>query len=386
MRIVISVFGTTGDIYPLMALAAQLRQRGHAITFAALPEWRTLVERAGYTFAALGIELGKQFRAFLRNEIDGIASAQHHSLITLLAPRVFQELQNACMDADLLIGAADQPIALMVHEVLKIPYCSFLLPYPYAELLRFQRSMITEINPWRQKLGLPPLKPVCPAMPLVGASPQLMLLAMSPQLLRPLPTWPAHFHVTGTWFSTEAVEHTDTALESFLAEGTAPVVITFGSMVHHTPRHVTAVLVEAVKHAACRAMIQRGWSELGEGCEPQPDIYFAGAVPHGWLFPRAACVVHHCGIGTMNATVLAGTPMVCVPHVFDQFDLSSFAQTFGYASGVIPYQELEAGRLAEAIRAAIEQPSYRAAAVRHAALLRAERGVEHACDLIEQTV
>jgi len=386
MHIVVSVFGSTGDVYPQLALAKELRRRGHTLTVAAVPQWRTLVERMGLTFAPLGIDLSRQYRALQHDEIDGTVSEQQKTAIAMLAPRIFQDLQNVCLDADLLLGPADHPLALMVHEVLNIPYCSLLVVYTSGDMLRLQRSVISEIGPWRRELGLAPLKIVCPALPLVGVSPHLMLLGLSRHWLHPRPDWPAHFHVTGPWFSEDEAWDRDPGLEAFLSTGAPPVVITFGSMVHRDPEGLTRFLLQAVAQVGCRAIIQRGWSGLGQGVEPGPNVYFTDSAPHSWLFPRAGCVVHHAGSGTMTAAVLAGVPMVCVPHAFDQFDLSSFAQTFGYASAVIPYTELEAERLAGALRAALSQPTYREAAVRHAAMLRAERGVEQASSLIEAMV
>ncbi|MFD0491303.1 nucleotide disphospho-sugar-binding domain-containing protein [Saccharopolyspora spinosporotrichia] len=43
-----------------------------------------------------------------------------------------------------------------------------------------------------------------------------------------------------------------------------------------------------------------------------------GDVPHDWLFPRTAAVVHHGGAGTTGAGVRAGVPAVITPVIADQ--------------------------------------------------------------------
>ena len=42
------------------------------------------------------------------------------------------------------------------------------------------------------------------------------------------------------------------------------------------------------------------------------DILLVGDVPHDWLFPQMAAVVHHAGAGTTGAGLRAGVPAVAV--------------------------------------------------------------------------
>ena len=48
-----------------------------------------------------------------------------------------------------------------------------------------------------------------------------------------------------------------------------------------------------------------GWGGLGvlEGEAPPPGVLLVGEVPHDWLFPRCAAVVHHGGAGALSAHV-----------------------------------------------------------------------------------
>ena len=43
-----------------------------------------------------------------------------------------------------------------------------------------------------------------------------------------------------------------------------------------------------------------------------------GSVPHDWLLPRCAVVLHHAGSGTVAAALRAGVPQVTCPCMFDQ--------------------------------------------------------------------
>src|SRR5262245_11868358 len=52
-RIVLTTFGSSGDINPYVALALGLRARGHEVTFAVEESFRGLVERLGFPVAHL---------------------------------------------------------------------------------------------------------------------------------------------------------------------------------------------------------------------------------------------------------------------------------------------------------------------------------------------
>ena len=41
-------------------------------------------------------------------------------------------------------------------------------------------------------------------------------------------------------------------------------------------------------------------------------------VPHGWLLARCSVVIHHGGIGTLLAALLAAKPQLVVPVAYDQ--------------------------------------------------------------------
>ena len=63
-----------------------------------------------------------------------------------------------------------------------------------------------------------------------------------------------------------------------------------------------------------RAVVQAGWTGL-TGTDDR--ILPVGGLPHDWLFPRVAAVVHYAGAGTTGAVLRAGVPAVPVPVLAD---------------------------------------------------------------------
>lgn len=122
------------------------------------------------------------------------------------------------------------------------------------------------------------------------------------------------------------------------------IYIGFGSIIVPDPDEVTRIITDAVMKADVRAVVSKGWSsrmqDKAQGLETNeasiqdrksqdetvqvhnefPDtIYWVKSVPHDWLFPMMAGVVHHGGAGTTAAGLRAGIPTVVKPFFADQF-------------------------------------------------------------------
>jgi UDP:flavonoid glycosyltransferase YjiC (YdhE family) len=94
------------------------------------------------------------------------------------------------------------------------------------------------------------------------------------------------------------------------------------------------------------------------------------SAPHAELFPAAAVVVTHAGMGTVTRALAAGVPLVCVPMGRDQLDVA--ARVVYHGAGV----RLRPSAKPDAIRAAAErvirEPSFRTAAERIGASITAD--------------
>lgn len=65
-------------------------------------------------------------------------------------------------------------------------------------------------------------------------------------------------------------------------------------------------------------VIQAGWAGLGATRQADDEVIVIGDVPHDWLFPQMAAVVHPASAGTTAAGLRAGTPAVTIPMSTDQ--------------------------------------------------------------------
>lgn len=76
--------------------------------------------------------------------------------------------------------------------------------------------------------------------------------------------------------------------------------------------------MDALVKTGQRAVLVKGWGGLGNIDYPE-NVYAIDSIPHDWLFPQVAAVIHHGGAGTTAAGLRAGCPTCIVPFFGDQF-------------------------------------------------------------------
>jgi sterol 3beta-glucosyltransferase len=227
------------------------------------------------------------------------------------------------------------------------------------------------IRDLRRDLGLPPA-----SMRALQRSQQFRyptFHGFSPSVVPRPADWPAPMLVTGYWWPARPTGWTPpAALVDFLAAGPPPVFLGFGSMAPGHGARLAGPVLAAVRQARARAVVQAGWSGLDVGAAD--DVLTIGEVPHDWLFPQVAAVVHHGGAGTTAAGLRAGVPAVPVPVLADQPFWARRLTALGVAPGPLPLSSLTATRLAAALRTVTTDPHYAARAAAIAARLATEDG------------
>jgi sterol 3beta-glucosyltransferase len=388
MRAVLTNFGTTGDIQPFLALAVEMRRRDHHPVLCTSPYFESRVKSLGLDFIPIGPDLHRFQREVIKAQLsDAIPIERMRALFAPMAaalPQVFSELREACRNVDVIISGPVQPAARMIHELTGVPFVSVQVAhFGGGGTQAFQQASAAFINQFRAQLKLPPLRH---PLTLDANSPQLALYASS-RYMNPIPPgWPDHYHMTGYFFLDDESWRPGPEIIDFLQAGEPPVVITFGSTCYDDTDAMSDLVLEAIAQAGCRALIQNGWSGLGQKRETPANILAAGYVPHHWLFPRSACIVHHGGAGTAAAAFRAAIPGVFVTHAGGQPLRARLACELGCAGPAIPYRHLTAGRLATAIRNTLDSPKYYRVAAELGEKIQAEDGVGKALQLIEALI
>jgi UDP:flavonoid glycosyltransferase YjiC (YdhE family) len=413
-RILIACWGSHGDVDPSIGLGLGLQVRGHDVTLATMPYFEPVVRASGLAFHAIPPDVSPNDTEVVSRLMSRWRGAEY-IVKDLVAPQVaamHAALLPRVRDIDLFIS---HPLAFAVPilaERYGIPWASTVLspislfsatdlpifpPAPWVRHVerlgtwpgRFLARSARVISQWwtrpvaalRRCEGLPP----APSPLFEGQhSPHLVLALFSKVLGAPQPDWPANVVVTGQMFH-DAAHGTTLApdIERFLIAGPPPILFTLGSSAVLTPGPFWAESLAAVHALGQRAIFLVGPEnrEMLQATVP-PNVLVVERAPHSLLMPRCAVVVQQCGVGTLMQALRAGVPTLAVPFANDQPDNAYRAARLGVAR-IIPASRYHRRRVAVALDQLLTDPSYRAASARVAAEVRAERGVDAACEAIE---
>ncbi|MGW8974057.1 glycosyltransferase [Streptomyces platensis] len=337
MRVVLSTWGSRGDVEPLAALAVRLREFGAEARVCAPPD-----EEFATLLAGVGVELvplGPSVRSVVTGERPPTAQDAFRLAPELVAAR-FDTLSAAAEGADALLATGLMPAgAPDVAEKLGIPYV-FACFHPFGLPSRHFRpgarpgtpspreetdlKVLWEqddrrvnalygeaLNRHRAAIGLPPVDSVrdhvLTGRPWLAADPVLGPWQEMTEL---------DLVQTGAWILPDERPLPE-GLEAFLDDGEPPVYVGFGSMALHLSKDLARVAVEAVRAQGHRVLLARGWAGLAR-IDDRDDCFVVGEVNQQALFARVAAVVHHGGAGTTTTAARAGAPQVVVPQIADQ--------------------------------------------------------------------
>jgi sterol 3beta-glucosyltransferase len=397
MRIIIPGIGSRGDVQPYLNLAQGLLAAGHEVVLATNPTLVPLAESYGIPAAPVGkpVDMGQAGADLMARSFDNmwVGMIRVMQLGAKLVEEAYPDILQAARGADLLI-ATDTAAGIPEAETLGIPWISVTLqpgriPTPNPNPGFFDRAVmpllgrlfVLPTNRFRRRVGAPAVKDLAGLM-----SQRMVLLPVSPSVAPAHPSWPAHVRQTGYWYDRRAVSFTPPPdLLDFIAAGEPPIAVSLGVMSHSGQQAYEGarIVLEAVCQAGVRAVVQ-GWDAAFRQLSLPAQVYHAGSLPHGWLFPQMRAVVHHGGFGTTASVLGAGVPGVVVPHVIDQFYWGMRVNELGVGPKPISRGKLTVPALTAAIRQAVEDEAMRAKAAALGQQIRAEPdGVDEAVRLIE---
>lgn len=187
------------------------------------------------------------------------------------------------------------------------------------------------------------------------------------------------------------------AISDFLAAGEKPVYTGWGSMTCKTSEYMCEFAVKAAKLSGARMIIFSGLAKLGLSVlqaatedkslltYAKEKILFVGNTPHEWLFPQCACVVHHGGSGTTNASLRSGAPTIITPLFLDQFDHARIVNELGTGVGFTKqFQKITAEELADAMKTCMSSPQIAKKAKEVCAEVCAQEGTLGVVDAVER--
>lgn len=338
MRVLLSTYGSRGDVEPLAALAVALQKLGveAVVCTSGDDEFVDLLARAGVAFAPACMPI-RQWVAEARR-----APMPLPALAAKLIPLQYAAIDAAAEGCDAIVStglfpsaAAAQcvaekrgiahvsavfcPLSLPSHHHWPFPRPGFPLPPDITDartLWNLNRQHMQALfgaatNVQRASIGLPPTDNVRDLV--FGDHP---LLAADPVIWPWAPTELCDPVQTGGWILPDA-RPLPAELTAFLEAGAPPAYVGFGSIAVQNATAIAEAAIAASRAHGRRTVLARGWADMAL-IDARDDCFLVGEVNQQRLFPRCAAVVHHGGAGTTTTAARAGTPQVIVPQIVDQ--------------------------------------------------------------------
>ena len=336
--------GTRGDVQPFVAVGKALIERGFAVTIVTHGCFKEFVESNGLGFLTNGTQkisqpdewleattIGEFFKATLE---QGLAQ------FSTVAGNMYSACKgtDGAQPADIVIATNHTlSIGLDIAEALSLDIWLFRLApdIPTRSSGGFAHrtsccgciNLMRHISYWlevagaadkagmkehelrfrKEVLDLPPFG-------LERAKATFMTRAFCgySAVVVPKPSdWPSQVNVCGWWYLDQKKFKPPEETEKFLRAGSAPVCISFGSMVLVEKSDLIVRAVQAAVDAGKRVILLTGWAK------PPPALpsscHCVKALPHEWIFPKCCAIMHHGGAGTTARALQAGVPSIIVP-------------------------------------------------------------------------
>jgi vancomycin aglycone glucosyltransferase len=338
MRVLLSTYGSRGDVEPLVALAVALKTLGAEAVVSAPgdQEFVDLTARAGVELAPAFMPVREWIESALKSpgEISTYAAR--------MIGRQYEAINAAAEGCDAIVATGLMPSAAAAQCVAEkrglryehVTFCPLFLPshhhrpHPYPQhplppdvtdphaLWELNAQHLNAIfgaviNGQRASVGLPSTDNVRDHV-----FTRRPLLASDPVLWPWLPTSLSDAVQAGAWILPDT-RPLPADLETFINAGPSPVYVGFGSIALPSTRTAAQAAIEAIRAHGRRIVLASGWADnmpLDDGA----DCFLVGEINQQALFPRMAAVIHHGGAGTTTTTARAGAPQVIVPQIVDQ--------------------------------------------------------------------
>ncbi|CAG6390715.1 glycosyltransferase [Streptomyces cocklensis] len=332
MRVLLSTYGSRGDVEPLAALAVRLRELGAQVRVCAPPDevFAELLSRVGAELVTVGepkvaitepsTESATSERGTeLAEQFSTVAAAAEGCDVLLATGLAHFSSRSAAEKLGIpYVYATFSPLLLRSHHQpppAMLPGQSFPPEVTDNRVLwDLHAQTLTSLyggalNAHRASVGLPPVDDVYDFV-FTGRP----WLASDP-VLGPWPETPELDVVhTGAWILPDERPLADDLL-AFLDAGAPPVFVGFGSA-EDVPADIARVSIEAIRAHGRRAIVGRGLAELAR-IDDRDDCFVIGEANQQALFGKVAAVVHHGGAGTTTIAAQAGVPQVVLPQSAD---------------------------------------------------------------------
>jgi UDP:flavonoid glycosyltransferase YjiC (YdhE family) len=415
LKFVIVPMGSAGDVHPLTWVARVLHARGHEVVLAVGAAAEEMARRSGVPYVTMGDAVEQE--AIIRNP-DLWHPRRAFPLVAATLPKYARQMvpvldglvdpgRTVMLAGSLAYGARIvgakrgvpvftvdlQPSLMMSVEEspVMVAGTEWLPNSP-----RWVRRAFFGIGKWQVERLMRGLVKVEREFGVVQPkddskrdwwhSPEGVICLYPAWFARKAADWPENAVLTRfpLYDEGEVLSH-DEEVDAFLRAGDPPVVITPGSANAHAADFLREAVAGVVK-AGRRGIVATRYPEQVQGAlqEGVPaGVRVFTYIPFGRVFPRAAAVIHHGGIGTTAQCLAAGVPQLLMPMAHDQPDNAYRVRKMGVGEYLYP-RKFRADRIAEVLRGLMGSADVRRACAVYREKVRDQMTAEEFGEVVEE--
>lgn len=348
MNFLAMTLGSIGDFFPFLAIAEELRRRGHRVVLASNSGYAALARMAGFEFAPIWDRSGQS--------LDGLIAQDPTRAWAMVREQMFLPAMGATQDCIAhytraghwtLLASWSVLGAAQAHAAKGLPLCKVYLSPGGLESDEDRRAD----EPGLRHVGLfPDWFAAVPAIAQTG------------------------FAMLGD----DTIPPLSGEMEAFLGTGAPPVIFTPGSFMRDAHTFFQESLA-ACDQLGLRAVFLTPYREQLPAALPGHVRHFQYA-PLQRLAHRCAALVHHGGIGTLAQGLKAGIPQLVTPLFFDQPDNAARLSMLGVSATLTP-QAWRRDAIAEKLNGMLQSITAKQNCTRMAARFAGETAVAQTCDI-----
>lgn len=408
MRILLVTRGSQGDVLPYLAVAEELRHRGHEVTLNVPALFESSVKAYGFRYVLQPFDdikgmiddAGQKkqgFRPFLQ-WTRAVIDTQFEQLPPLVKQHDVVISTNSEFAAPSIAEYCEKPLIrtgyapLLPSRRIRPATLPFQRPNPllppallWKVMNRFTNLMVREtINNQRKRLGMTTIQ----NFGYHAGAHALNYLMYSPQIGETDPDWPFPWEIGGYCFN-DGFTYEEAAYHSFLRfveQGADPILFfTLGSCTAKEGNQFCQMLLESCRKLGYRLLIGSGWSQTGIQLAANDRLFLMRqALPHHLLLPHCRGAIHHGGCGTTHSVARAGVPQLLTPLLLDQPYWAYRVERLGIGPRALRIAKANQREVDRKVEELMTNAHFQRQAAQVGQLIRAEQGVQHLCDYIER--
>ena len=409
MKILLVTRGSQGDVLPYLAVAEELRRRGHEVTLNVPSLFEASVKSYGFRYVLQPFDdikgmiddAGQKkqgFRPFLK-WTRAVIDTQFEQLPSLVKQHDLVISTNSEFAAPSIAEYCEKPLIrtgyapLLPSKHIRPATLPFQRPNPllppallWKVMNRLTNLMVKEtINKQRQQLGMTPIV----NFGYHAGSHSLNYLMYSPQIGETDPDWPFPWEIGGYCFN-DSFSYEEPAYQTllrFVESGSDPILFfTLGSCSAKDGHRFCQMLLESCRKLGFRLLIGSGWSQTGIQLQTNDRLFLiTQPLPHHLLLSHCQGVIHHGGCGTTHSVARAGKPQLLTPLLLDQPYWAYRVERLGIGPSALRIGKATQREVDRKVEQLMTDSNLQRQAEQLGQKIRAEQGVCHLCDYIEQT-